>query len=227
MSFDVRPHEYVVAGPGTLATPTGSTLHTSSVTDPVTNLVNGNVYNSLLCESFYIAERTMTGSAAFNRFAVGYRLYSDFSAYTNSAGNTVPMVWDLNINAQAGVRVLDSDPVSDGPVAMSVWLHTGTKADDPDRISGGRAVMLGQGHGFFEAAFAAPTTDESVCSVGINFNKSVVVYPSFLAFSPLPLAIGVVISAPPNRSVHVDGLAGDVSGRLYSGVQKVFDPAQQ
>ena len=221
MSFDVREKIYTTVGPGSVGSP--STSHISTCVTPNTNLVNGSVYEELW-ESFH-AETSIAGGVE-NRFAVGYRIYSRFDAYTKSQGNQVPMVLDLNISASCGFR-FDNSVAGSGssPFGIGVWLHTGEV--DGDAITGGRAFMLANESSSSVTSFPEASITRTRVSTSINFNRSVVIYPSFMAFSPLPLAIAVVALFPKQRALDIDGFCGDVSGRLYRSEQEVFNPRAQ
>lgn len=219
MSFDVRPYDYVSVGPGTPVTipVDGETL--CNVTSPVTNLVNGNTYVRDVWESFYQSSQAVSASPVTNRLAIGYRVGSDFRGFTNDPA--VPMVWDVSIAAQAAVKFSDTTAPRVGPVGISVWLHIGEV--DGDTIVGGRASVLGVG----ETSVMEIDSGRQYVNCAVNFKQSVVVYPAFLAFQAAPLALAVVVSYPEQEVCYVQGFAADVQARLYSGVQKVFDPAQQ
>ena len=219
MSFDVRSQDYVSVGPGTPVVIGDNTLSTSyRGGSPVTNLANGNVYVRELWESLY--QKTEDVGPGSDRLAAGYRLSSDFRGFTNAMA--VPMVWDVNIAAQASVEFQDVTNPRSGPVTIGVWLHVGEV--DGTKITGGRSSVLGLGK---TSVMSIEGEERGYVNCSLNFNKSVVVYPAFLAFQAAPLALAVVVSYPVDDNATVDGFTADFQCRLYSSVQKVFDPAQQ
>lgn len=216
MSFDVREKIYTTIGPGSVGTT--STSNTSTCAAPVTNLVNNNVYEE--CWESFHTSFGFSGSSA-NRIAVGYRFTSNFGDYTRSQGNQVPMVLDVSVSGSCGF-VFDntSGDAGGAPFGIGVWLHTGTV--DGDTITGGRAFMLGQ-----ESGSSVVMNSETRVSASINFYRSLVIYPSFFAFEPTPLAVGLVALFPSDRALDVDGMCGDVSARLYRSELNVFNPRSQ
>lgn len=216
MSFDVREKVYTTVGPGSIGSPEGANGSTCIV--PVTNLVNNNVYTECW-ESFHKDPGVMSTNK--NRFAVGYRFNSGFKAWTKSQGNQTPMVLDVSLSGSCGFRFDPSvGDAGESPFGLGVWLHTGTVSGN--LITGGRAMMLAQ-----ESGSSTVMNGETRVSAAINFYRSVVIYPSFMAFSELPLAVGLVAIFPKDVTITIDGFCGDVSARLYRSELEVFNPRAQ
>lgn len=219
--FDVRYGQYTHVRSGTPVSTSGTAL--SSMSSGIINLNNPNI-NTYFAERFNLVYTSIAAGTANNRYAIGYRLNSDFEGFTQSPDNSAPMAWDVMMNIRATIIVDNADVNScNGNFGLSAWLLTGThNTGGNGNIAGQQPIVLHEGS--TQIAGEEGVGTHLIANSWLNYRETVVIHPDYLANDPLPLAIGVAVCFPDNVAVEIFDFNGTVSVAPYIGVQDVYAP---